>query len=129
MAGIMDSINKGLTTINIKTSNMMEGSKLKTAISTKETEIASLQRLIGETVYINRNTFSIEMVGEQLAAIENYYKEIEELKNQISELEEKEKAILGSGEQQGEAKVFCTQCGAPNMPENHFCEKCGAKIG
>lgn len=129
MAGIMDSINKGLTTINIKTSNMMEGSKLKTAISTKETEIASLQRLIGETVYINRNTFSIEMVGEQLAAIENYYKEIEELKKQISELEEKEKAILGSGEQQGEAKVFCTQCGAPNMPGNHFCEKCGAKIG
>lgn len=128
MAGFMDSINKGLTTINVKTSNMMEGSKLKTAISTKESEIAAIQKLIGETVYINRTNFNMDMIKDQLASIEGKYTEIDGLKRQIAELEEKEKAILGDGSESGEAKIFCTQCGAPNSPTSKFCKKCGMKI-
>jgi len=126
MAGFMDSLNKGLTTLNVKTSNLMETSKLKTAISTKESEISSLKILIGETVYLNRSTFNMDMVADQITEIENKYKEISDLKAQITQLEENERAILGSKDAgDNTPKIFCTKCGEPNDAENKFCEKCG----
>ena len=128
MAGFMDSLNKGLTTINVKTSNLMESSKLKTAISTKESEIVSLKSFIGETVYLNRANFSMDMVSDQISQIEGKYSEIEDLKNQIAQLEEKEKSILGSGSQNNAPKIYCSQCGAPNEVDSLFCEKCGNKL-
>ena len=40
MAGFKDKFSKGLTTINVKTNNFMEQTKINTYISTLETEIA-----------------------------------------------------------------------------------------
>ncbi|MBR5361466.1 MAG: zinc-ribbon domain-containing protein [Lachnospiraceae bacterium] len=128
MAGFMDSVNKGLATLNVKTSNLMETSKFKTAISSKESEIAALKKVIGETVYLNRNNFSMDMIQEQISAIEEKYAAIEDIKKQISELEEKEKNILGAGATHDTAKIFCSQCGAPNEAGSKFCEKCGSKL-
>ncbi len=129
MPGFMDSINKGLTTINVKTSNLMETSKLKTSISTKESEIRSLKAYIGDTVYVNRANFSMDMVEEKLSEIERKYSEIEDLKAQIARLDENEKEILGNKNPAGEpVRVFCTKCGAPNDISNAFCEKCGNKL-
>ena len=53
--------------------------------------------------------------------------EIENCKNQIAILEENERSIFG-GEGEAEAKLFCTQCGAPNSIGDRFCEKCGARL-
>ncbi len=129
MAGFMDSINKGFATINVKTSNLMESTKLKSAISGRESEIAVIMKTVGETVYVNRANFNIDMVAEQLNAIKGKYDEIEEYKKQIALLEENEKTILGNAGGQGtEAKIFCMQCGAPNKIGGRFCEKCGAKL-
>lgn len=128
MAGFMDSVNKGLATINIKTSNLMETSKLKTAISNKESEIASLKVNIGETVFANRTNFTIDMVQKQITDIEERYAAIEDLKKQIAVLDENAKNILGGDTVENAPKVFCTQCGAPNEVGHKFCEKCGAKL-
>ncbi len=128
MAGFMDSINKGLTTLNVKTSNLMESSKLKTTISTRESEIVSLKSFIGETVYLNRANFSMDMVSEQISQIESKYSEIEDLKAQIAQLEEKEKEILGNATHNNAPKIYCSQCGAPNDVDSLFCEKCGQKL-
>ncbi len=129
MAGFMDSVNKGIATLNLKTSNLMETSKYKTAITNKENEIASLEKLIGETVYLNRNNLSMDMINEQIKGIEERYTAIEEIKKQIAELEENERNILGAGTAQGgTAKIFCSQCGAPNEAGSKFCEKCGSPL-
>ena len=128
MAGFMDSVNRGFATFNVKTSNFMEASKLRAAITNKETEIADIMRYIGETVYLNRSTFSTSMVDQQLSDIKVKYDEIEDLKRQMSELEATEKNIIGSASASAEAKVFCQQCGAPNKPGGKFCEKCGSQL-
>ncbi len=129
MAGFMDSINKGFATINVKTSNLVESTKLKAAISGRENDIAAIMKTIGETVYVNRSNFSIDMVSAQLDEIKTKYDEIEGFKDQIIALDESEKNILGSGNAGNtEAKIFCMMCGAPNNIGGRFCEKCGAKL-
>ena len=128
MAGFMDNLNKSIATINVKTSKIMESSKYKTAISNKEAEIQALMQNIGETVFLNRANFSINMVSQQIADIEERHASIEELKKQIELLEENEKNILGSSGSTDSPKIFCPMCGAPNEPDSRFCEKCGAKI-
>ena len=128
MAGFMDSVNKGFATLNVKTSNFMESSKIRAAITNKETEIGDLMRYIGETVYLNRNVFSISMVEQQLADIKAKYDEIEDLKRQMSQLEATEKNIIGGAASGAEAKIFCQQCGAPNSQGGKFCEKCGSPL-
>lgn len=128
MAGFMDSFNKGLATLNVKTSNIMETSKIKTAISNKEAEIVQIKAVIGETVFLNRNNFALDMVSQQIADIEERMSNIDQLKQKLAELEETEKSILGSTGVTQTAKIFCTQCGAPNEAGSKFCEKCGAPI-
>ncbi len=128
MAGFMDSVNKGFATFNVKTSNFMESSKIRAAITNKESEISALMRYIGETVYVNRNGFSTSMVEQQLNEIKSKYDDIEDLRRQMSELEAAERNIMGGGTMGAEAKVFCQQCGAPNKIGAKFCEKCGTPI-
>ncbi|MCR5507220.1 MAG: zinc ribbon domain-containing protein [Lachnospiraceae bacterium] len=128
MAGFMDNINKGFATLNVKTSNFMESSKIRAAITNKETEIASIMKYVGETVYLNRSGFNISMVDQQLNEIKSRYDEIESLKKQMAELEAAERNITGGAVAGGEAKVFCQQCGAPNKAGGKFCEKCGTPL-
>ena len=128
MAGFMDNVNKGFAAINVKAGNIKESSKLRAAITTREDEIAAILKNIGETVFVNRNNFRLEMVEQQVADIKSRYDEIEKLKEQINALEAKEKDILGGGEMKLQAKIFCAQCGAPNKLGGKFCEKCGSQL-
>ena len=127
MAGFMNSIYKGVAAINVKASNLTEASKLKTTISVRENEIAALMKTVGETVYFNRANFNMGMISGMLESIKTKFDEIENCKNQIAILEENERSIFG-GEGEAEAKLFCTQCGAPNSIGDRFCEKCGARL-
>lgn len=129
MARFMDSLNKGIAAINVKTSNLMESTKLKSAISARESEIASIMKTVGETVYVNRSNFSVDMVADQLEIIKDKYEEIDGFRNQIAALEADEKRFFGdSTSGDVEAKVYCMKCGAPNKIGNRFCEKCGNQM-
>lgn len=136
MAGFKDSISRGLTTLNVKTSNFMEENKLKTAIATREQEISKLKVVIADVLYDKRNEFKIELVENELKEIENKYSEIEELKKQIEDLSQTEKDILGSNPANAETgnasptpgKIFCPNCGAENPENFKFCTKCGSKL-
>ena len=128
MAGILDGINKGFTTINVKTANLKESSKIRTAISGREAEIEQLLHVIGETVYANRANFRIEMIADMLDNVKAKRDEIEAFENELAMLEEEEKSILGGGGTGTEARLFCTQCGASNRIGDRFCEKCGARL-
>lgn len=125
---LVDNINKGLATINVKTSTLMEASKYKTQITNRENEIHSLKQYIGEMVYLNRSAFTLDMVRQQITEIEAKYAAIEELKKQLAELEEAEKSILGSEASDNTPKIFCPSCGTPNEVGSKFCEKCGNKL-
>ena len=132
MAGFMESFNKGIATLNVKTSNFMDETKFKTEISTKEKEIIKLKTDIGEVVFNHKDDFSINMVEEQINQIKEKYETIDELKAKIADLPEKERNILGSSQSnqndQTSSKVFCSKCGAENVAGYKFCEKCGAPL-
>lgn len=135
MAGIKESFSKGLTTINVKTSNFMEETKQKTFITTQEQEIEKIKTVIGDKIVKSWGTedLKFELVEEEVNAIQQKLASIEEAKEQIKGLQDKEKAILGSVPAPAPAPVpensiFCSSCGAPNKMGYKFCEKCGSKL-
>lgn len=140
MAGIKESFSKGFTTINMKTSSFIEENKLKTTISTRESEIAQLREQLADTVYENKDNFSMDMVRDIITAIDEKYAAIEVAKQEIAGLAEKEREVLGTPapapaqtpvaapKAETDSKIFCSQCGAPNPVGHKFCEKCGNKL-
>ncbi len=133
MAGIKNSFSKGLTTLNVKTSNFMEENKLKTSIATQEEEITKMKLALGDTVYKNweRGVLTMEVLQGQLEAIQKKYQMIVETRKQIEELSQKEKQILGgdAADISSSGKIFCDNCGAEVNAGSRFCKKCGNKIG
>jgi F0F1-type ATP synthase alpha subunit len=130
MANLKDSFTKGLATINVKTSNFMEENKLKTYITTLESEIERLKLEVGEAVYEGwkQDTFSLNSVEEQLNSIKAKNATITEVQKQIESLAQTEKEILGADHTENTARMFCPQCGAENKAGYRFCEKCGTKL-
>lgn len=149
MAGFKESITKGITTINMKTSNFMEESKYKTYITSLENEINTLKLNLGSTIYEKWKSGADykEGIEEALNIIQSKYDAIEEQKRNIEKLHEEEKQILGNQQVQPVSKaqqvppvqpvsgaqpvppvsgtVFCSKCGAPNESNYKFCCKCG----
>lgn len=133
MAAIKNSFSKGLTTINVKASNFMEENKLKTYITTLETEIEQLKKSVGEKVYqgyVNQD-FALDNVQAELDEIKEKYVQIQKTTTEIEGLSMREKEILGKASVAGaelESTLFCSQCGAGCKAGYKFCEKCGNKL-
>lgn len=133
MAGIKEGLSKGLATLNVKTSNFMEENKLKTGITTKESEIAAIKSEIGEIVFINRESFTMDMVADKIEAILERCAAIDSLKAEIEALSKREADILGAqpvrtNDGANAKMLYCTNCGAGNGADYKFCEKCGNKL-
>lgn len=134
MAGLLDSLSKGIATVNVKSGNMMEKNKIKTYISTLEKEIADLKAQVGEITYHDwaENTYDFAKIEPALQAISNKYVEINHQKEKMEELDKEEKQILGNASQQpviaGESVRFCPSCGAQNENHYKFCMKCGSPL-
>lgn len=133
MANLKESLTKGITAINMKTSTFMEESKCKTYISTLENEIKDLKLLIGEKAYEqwNSNESKPEELEEIFGKIKTKYEEIDVQKEKIQQLAEEEKQVLGSvaaQPQEAADVVFCSQCGAQNASNYKFCCKCGVPL-
>ena len=129
MAGFKESITKGITTINMKTSNFMEESKYKTHITSLENEINTLELNLGKSIFEKWKSGADykEGIEDALNTIQSKYDAIDEQKRNIEKLHEEEKQILGNQTNPSNQPVgtFCTKCGAPNDANYKFCCKCG----
>ena len=133
MAGFKRTLEKGITTLNVKTNNFMEESKCKTYIATLEKEITNLKLSIGNTVYQNWNNNEDAMDGVEglLQKIREKEQEIIAQEERIKQLSEEEKQIFGIPGGQAAASedtVYCSQCGAQNASNFKFCVKCGTPL-
>ena len=134
MENLKKSITKGITTINVKTNNMLEQNKCKTYIATLEKEIEELTLKAGKALFQNweSGNFSAEGLETIMDDISGKYQIIKEQEDYIRQLQEEEQKILGnehipaSGVEDG--VVFCCMCGAKNRAEYKFCVKCGASM-
>jgi formyltetrahydrofolate synthetase len=150
MAGFKESFTKGLTTINMKTSNFMEETKIKTHISSLENEINTIELNLGKSLFEkwkNGEEYK-EGIEETLTLIQSKYDEIETQRQNIEKLHEEEKQVLGTQQTQSaqpaygapapevqqaapqaaQGGKFCPACGAQNDPNYKFCCKCGTAL-
>lgn len=133
MASIKDKFSKGITTINVKTNNFMEQTKINTHISTMESEISELKQQVGEVVYAKwlQNEFEISDIEEILNQIKEKYDEIQNQKERIEQILEEEQQILGTSQSQEtvpEGTIYCSRCGTPCAANYKFCAKCGSAL-
>ncbi len=129
MATLKESLSKGITAINVKTSSFMEESKCKTYILTLEKEIQALKANIGEIVYAKSvaNEPYDEPVTQLIQQIQGKYEEIEQQKKAIEQLAVEQRQILGTD--QASVMKYCANCGAENAGNYKFCCKCGTPLG
>lgn len=131
MADLKGTISKSLTAINLKTSNFMEQNKIKTYISTLESEINTLKSEIGDKVYQNweQGLFHLEGIEEKLESAKCKKALIKEQEKALEILDIKEKQILGEmttkAKEIKEDVAFCPKCGTENKVGYKFCVKCG----
>lgn len=103
----------GKTTVD-KTNTVVSQTKLKLAISKAEDKIKEVYAEIGGAVYESyADGAGIPDVKEQCEKIDSFYKELEDLRQQLSEISE---------------TVKCESCGAYNKADNAYCSKCGEKL-
>lgn len=129
------SVNRGIATISVKGSSVVEKSKIKTHIDSLNRELEKELMLIGDLAYkiwTNDNS-DFSSLNTRFEAIKGKLAEIESLRTELNAIDERDNQILGSNTAQPEvlneaAKHFCTQCGAQYETLPKFCRKCGNKM-
>ena len=133
MADIKNAFSKGITALNVKTSNYLEETKLKTYINTLNEEIATIKMELAGIAYglwLDSNFQLTPELEDRFMQIKNRQELIVQKQKEIERLEQEEKQILGAGASGGarEGVAYCTNCGAANNAANRFCEKCGTPM-
>lgn len=130
------SVNRGITTISVKTSSTLEKTKIKTHIESLEKEIEKLYRNIGEAMYVKwaQGELDCELFNAQFEILKQKKQEIEDLTAELSAVDERNNQILGNVDDaqtemiKPETKFVCSQCGAQYEVATNFCRKCGNKM-
>ncbi len=137
------SVNRGITTISVKTSASMERSRVLTNIESLQKENQKDYAVIGEEAYAlwESGTQDFSKLNEKFELIKKRKADIENLNEQLILIEEKNKEILSRmddapAETVSEAanpvvnqeKFFCSNCGEAYDTQVKFCRKCGNKM-
>ena len=128
------SINRGITTINVKTSSSLEKTKIKTHIESLRTEIRKIFYSIGERAYTvwESQSETDDDLTEMFTLVKQKKDEIDCLNAEIASIDERDNQILGTMKQEAvgaaDRKIVCPQCGSQYDEPARFCRKCGHKL-
>ena len=129
------SVNRGITSISVKTSSSLEKSKIKTHMDSLEAEGQKLLMSIGETAFSvwQSGSMDYQAITELCVALQQKKDEIVKLSEELSSIDARDEQILGTAKQQAaapapDAQPTCPSCGAPHDPAAKFCRKCGFKL-
>lgn len=132
---LKSSVNRGVTTISVKTSSSLEKTKIKTHIESLTKDIEKTYFIIGEAAFKIYDSGSTDYspLNVHLTAIQQKKAEIEELASQLSAIDERDSQILGNSSDApaaagGSALYICNGCGAKYDAPVRFCRKCGNKM-
>lgn len=125
------SLNRGITTISVKTSSSLEKTKLKTHMDSLRTEIQRLLSEAGELAYNkwlngDPDCSALEKLFEDIRGKQNT---IAELTVQLDAIDERDSQILGSKTEKAPvSNLVCPKCGAVYENPVKFCRSCGTKM-
>ena len=128
------SINRGITTINVKTSSSLEKTKIRTHIDSLRAEIGKLYYSIGERAYFvwESQSGSDEGLTELYTLVKQKKDEIDRLAAEIASIDERDNEILGTMRPEtaepAARKIVCPQCGSEYDAPARFCRKCGCQL-
>lgn len=131
MADIKNAFSKGITALNMKTSNYLEETKIKTYINTLNEEIDAIKMDVANIAFhlwMNGDFKMTPEMEDKFAQIKSRQEVIAQKQKEMEKLQEEEKQILGAGNGVREGVTYCTNCGAANNSVNRFCEKCGTPM-
>lgn len=128
------SINRGITTLSLKTSSTLEKSKTKTHIESLCRDIEKELMSVGERAYEiwEKQSDDFSALTEHFEIIKNKHEEVEHLSALLALIDERDKQILGYSAEEPErvsAKMIsCPNCGAQYETLTNFCRKCGNRL-
>ena len=125
------SINRGITTISMKTASSLEKTKLKTHMDSLKNENQRLIVEIGELAY--KKWYNSDPDCTQLEQLFNKVKEnqqtIADLTAQLSAIDDRDNEVLGNKvEKPASPEIVCPNCGAGYETPVKFCRSCGFKM-
>lgn len=127
------TVNRGITTISVKTSSTLEKSKIKTHIESLNRDIEKDLTAVGDAAYkiwLSGNMDFSELVAK-FEIIKDKCKEVEDLGVELSSIDERDNQILGNSAaeepEETPKKFICTNCGTQYDAPVKFCRKCGKK--
>ena len=131
---LKSALNRGITTINVKTSSSLEKSKIKTHIESLTRDIEREISAVGEAAYKlwSDGPQDFSPLESYFETIRSKYDEIARLNEQLNAIDDRDNQILGNTTQEVREvvapKFVCTNCGAQYENPVKFCRKCGNKM-
>ncbi len=133
---LKNSVNKGITTISVKTSSTLEKSKIQMHIETLTRELDKLYRDAGEQAYRAWKTgeTSPEEISEYFGRIDERLEAIAGLEVELGSIDARDQQILGTKPEEtakpapAAKGVVCPGCGAEYAAPVKFCRKCGRNL-
>ncbi len=130
------SVNKGITTISVKTSSSLEKSKIKTHIESITKDIERDYSAIGEAAYRvwTSGSMDFSVLVNRFEAVKQKQEEIVALNQQFDAIDERDSQILGTAAAaaaipvEEAPKAICPNCGAQYAEPVRFCRQCGTQI-
>jgi len=145
------SVNRGITTISVKTQGSMEKSKITMHIDSLEKEIEKTYSVIGKEAYAvwESEEKDFSALTEKFESIRETKEKIEGLKAEIESIAAKNNEILGKMGEEAEAEamaatqvvgaaqpvamqaagnIVCPNCGQTYDTPVKFCRKCGQSL-
>ncbi len=128
------TVNRGITTISVKTSSSLEKTKIKTHIDTLNRDIEKEILAIGETAYNIWANGGAEFSAlyPHFETIKGKQQEIAGLNEEMLAIDERDNQILGAAaapEASTTPRIICSSCGTQYDAPVKFCRKCGNKMG
>ena len=131
---LKDTLNKSVAAVSVKSENLVESSRIKSAISNAQKKMEGELSALGGKFYRSwqGGQASVEAFADDFARIQGIEKEIETLKGRLDQIKAEEDKILGGGQKPAApaaGTIFCTNCGKALPAGSHFCDECGTPVG
>jgi hypothetical protein len=119
---VKQEIEKGISTVNIKSKEVLESLKIKKQVETlqEQAEIATAE--LGQMVYgmFIQSNLNQEKIEEKCQVILVLNRQLKEKEIELNQLHLETGAALG--------KIYCINCKAEICEGTQFCGQCGEKV-
>jgi len=124
---VKEGISKGVTTVSIKSKEMLEANKVKGQIDNLQRQKKTLLEELGNTIYTmfrEGTTYDEGTINQKCESLLKIDSQIDEKEKELEQVHREAQEALNK---QKTSQNLCT-CGAENPPHAKFCGKCGKKI-